>query len=886
PQYAKQLHGRLRMQREAQAIARLSHPNVVAVHDVGTVGHQVFIAMEFVEGTTLTQWLRARPRTTDQIVDCLLQAGAGLQAAHAAGLVHRDFKPDNVLVGTDDRARVVDFGLVRADADRSESSASNAAVDDSQEALAPVGGAISQVDLTAAGAMVGTPAYMSPEQFAGTSSDARSDQFSFCVALYEALYGERPFEGTSAAELAMTVSMGDIRTSSATARRVSGRLRRVLVRGLSVEPHDRYPDMLATLTAIRGAVAPRRARWAAVGVAALAVVGGTVAWTASGTACAPTTEAAALWSPAHKQQIRTRLMSVDRPFAPYTWGRVATLVDERQLRWASIQHDLCEAIDDPSERQADPRQHCLDARLHETAVLLELFEQADLHVVTEAVQMTRTLTSVEDCASLAVASRIPVPTELGQREQATALQHDILDWRVRTKLGHTDATDQQLRGVIARSEALAFDPLLAEMAWHRGHREEHRGKIERAVEFANEAFEIALRGRHDEMAYQAATYLTFLHGARMREPERGLEWGRRAEALWIRNGSRPHSHMPLLSNLATTRIQQGKPVEALERYEQALIIARQAGNPLALSRLLNNLGAFYVHTRDPEQARRYLAEAAALSAEILGPDHPDTLRSHFNAALILVTNDQYEAGARALAPVLERQAAALGTGHPEYANTLEAMSLATTAPGQLEAVEAMCLEVAEIRSDTLGPENPATIKARISHANAVLARGDSARATVLAAELGQFLEGRGAPFTLARVRLVPLTVYAAIAQGNPHTALETAAEGQRLCDDPARCIESMRPALLTAMGHAQLANDQPEAATASFHAALALEAIDNDLATMLRCHFGLAVTLQDDPSQHEIAVEHATKAQRAGARGNASTRALLPDVDAWLADHR
>src|SRR3954469_19947733 len=166
--------GRARLQREAQAMARLAHPNVVAVHDVGTVGEQLFIAMEYVDGQTLTAWRSSAERDWRAIVLMYLGAGSGLQAAHAAGMVHRDFKPDNVLIGSDGRPRVGDFGLVSV-------------------TRASEGAATTEAGTTRHGAIMGTPGYMSPEQVRGEPSDAQSDQFSFCVALYEALYGQRPF---------------------------------------------------------------------------------------------------------------------------------------------------------------------------------------------------------------------------------------------------------------------------------------------------------------------------------------------------------------------------------------------------------------------------------------------------------------------------------------------------------------------------------------------------------------------------------------------------------------------------------------------------------------------------------------------------------------------
>jgi serine/threonine protein kinase len=213
---------RVRLLREAQAMAQLSHPNVIAIYDVGTLGEQVFLAMEHVEGRTLTQWLSLEKRHWREIVNIFVQAGRGLAAAHAAGIVHRDFKPDNVLVGDDGRVRVLDFGLARAaQADGSESESA----DDRVRTVSADAGML-RLTVTEPGKLIGTPAYMAPEQLMGQPGDARSDQFSFCVALYQGLYRELPFTGETAESI-----------------RVPARLRKVLLRGLSAAREDRFDSM-------------------------------------------------------------------------------------------------------------------------------------------------------------------------------------------------------------------------------------------------------------------------------------------------------------------------------------------------------------------------------------------------------------------------------------------------------------------------------------------------------------------------------------------------------------------------------------------------------------------------------------------------------------------
>lgn len=230
--------GRARLVREAQAMARLSHPNVLPLFELGTEGERVFLAMERVEGPTLAGWLRERERPWREVLGLFLQAGEGLAAAHRAGLVHRDFKPANVLVGADGRPRVTDFGLVRHEAGGDEGFAGDGSGDPGEA-------------LTRAGAAPGTPAYMSPEQLAGREVDARGDQFSFCVALHEALYGLRPFDARARGEARWS------RVPVPRGPRLPGSVRAALERGLALEPEARFPSMEALLVALARPSGPR-----------------------------------------------------------------------------------------------------------------------------------------------------------------------------------------------------------------------------------------------------------------------------------------------------------------------------------------------------------------------------------------------------------------------------------------------------------------------------------------------------------------------------------------------------------------------------------------------------------------------------------------------------
>jgi WD40 repeat protein/predicted Ser/Thr protein kinase len=264
-----------RLEREAQAMARLSHPNVVTVHEVGRHDEQVFVAMEFVDGEDLRQWLARQKRDWREVLAVFLQAGEGLAAAHEGGIVHRDFKPDNVLVGNDGRVRVADFGLANSFHAPPEPAEMPMATDSQRSRLG--------VSLTRTGAVVGTPAYMAPEQFRGAAIDAQADQFSFCVALWEGLYGARPFAGRTLLELSMAISSGEVSEPPPDSA-VPTWLREVMRRSFASDPSARWTSMREMLDVLARDPEARRRRVALVlglSLTVLGLVGGLIGFAAS-----------------------------------------------------------------------------------------------------------------------------------------------------------------------------------------------------------------------------------------------------------------------------------------------------------------------------------------------------------------------------------------------------------------------------------------------------------------------------------------------------------------------------------------------------------------------------------------------------------------------------
>ena len=363
---------RVRLKREAQAIAQLNHPNVVGVYDVGTTGdnEDVYIAMEFVEGDTLTSWLKKWPRTWRETLEIFHQAARGLMAAHSVGLLHRDFKPDNVLVGGDGRVRVTDFGLARSlfgidDSNRGPTSPSD---------MPRANGSPLEVDLTATGTVLGTPRYMAPEQLLGPNIDARSDQFSFCVALYEALWGHHPLrDSTSVAML----EHGEPARPPPDASKIPASVAKAVMRGLSKERTDRFPTLAALIGELTPPVQHARGRTLAFAAVALVVLGGATA--------------AVLESRGHG----TRL-----PEPPDT-ETVRVLVDrinqleleKKQLRKRLIERDLAHEDDIKS------LEHDKELLVAKEAEINSLFEQVTNLRIAKAVphvvsQSSRVVTSV------------------------------------------------------------------------------------------------------------------------------------------------------------------------------------------------------------------------------------------------------------------------------------------------------------------------------------------------------------------------------------------------------------------------------------------------------------------------------------------------------------
>jgi eukaryotic-like serine/threonine-protein kinase len=606
---AKAPERRARLLREARAIARLSHPNVVTVHDAGTVGDRVYIAMEFVAGETVDEWLRSRARGWRAILDVFVAAGRGLAAAHAAGVVHRDFKPQNVMVGLDGSVRVMDFGLARLalePVDVPETDAEN------EQRPRPA-------TVTKTGALVGTLAYMAPEQFRSEPLDARADQFSFCVALYEALYGRRPV----LAHLATTNATNqDDQSSSTRASGVPAWLRHTIARGLSPDRDRRFASMDALLAAVtRGQKrVQRRVSSLGIGIAAVLLsLGGWRLASARRVSCAaPKDRLAGAWIAGDEQNpkreaVHRAFTATGRPAAETAWQRVASALDDYVGKWSAMYVQACEATNVRGEQSGeilDLRMSCLGENLDAVRALTDVLVAGDASTTTHAMTAVQDLPQISRCGDLAaLRSAVPLPRDEHTARAVRDLRKTLNDVNALDELGNYRAARDKAVSIRAQVEATGYKPLLAELLAAIGAVESDLDPTH-AKGILEEAVYTAQACRDDLTAAKAAASLNFLLGDRLgRPPEEAEIWARLA--------------MASLDRMATPQ-------------------------PRIRSWILQNQGLVLVQRGRLERARPLLERALMLKESVLGPDHPDVARSLTAPGAVLNELGHHEQGLRFL----------------------------------------------------------------------------------------------------------------------------------------------------------------------------------------------------------------------------------------------
>jgi serine/threonine protein kinase/tetratricopeptide (TPR) repeat protein len=658
---------RMRLLREAQAIAKLSHPNVVVVHDVGTFRDHVFVAMEFVEGQTVAGWLHVAARAWPEVLAVYQAAGRGLAAAHQAGMVHRDFKPENVMVGRDGQVRVMDFGLARqvpdaagdgggdgADGDgEAEGAAADPDAEQSLNATMKIGGrvpahprspserAMLRDKLTQTGTMVGTPAYMAPEQFVSRPTDARSDQFSFCVALYEGLYGCRPFEGKTLVALTTNVLSGSVGDAPPDTK-VPAFIRRILLRGLAPDPARRWPSMEALLDALaRDPAQARRGVLAASGgvlAAALVVVAVTAGFRVSrprAPLCSGGAEQlSAVWEVdggdgPRRVGVRRAFLATSKSYARSALASVEQTLDRYAGAWKTMYEDACMAGHLPggqAGQAASLRMACLQDRLGRLKAFVDVLAEADPTVVENAPGAASALPALDRCADTRLLGAVAAPPDDGAaRARVEAARRDLARVEAMGSAGQCRAGVEAGRKVVADARSLGYQPLEAEALnalARAGHDCLDPGE---AVRLYKEALRAAVASRHDEAAVEAAVRLASVLADRLHTAGEARDWLELGRAiLRPMGGAHPLLEAWALGASGLVSGREGDRRRALEQLEEALALQERTlgSQHLEVAQALSDVGSALAELGRVEESITYFDRARRLTADLLGPDHP------------------------------------------------------------------------------------------------------------------------------------------------------------------------------------------------------------------------------------------------------------------------
>jgi len=698
--------GRTRLLREAQTLAKLSHPNVVAIHDVGTMGAQVWLAMELVEGETLRQWL-ATPRSWREVVTVMRSAGEGLAAAHAAALLHRDLKPDNVMIGDDGRVHVMDFGLARGRARET--------IDPESSTIVPTLATLA-LEVTRADETPGTPAYMPPEQFDGKELTAAVDQFAFCVTLWEALCGERPFAGKSRERILVEIMAGRLRPVPK-GRRIPAWLLRACTRGLAADPSRRWPSMPALLDALAMGRTRDRMRkgLAALGVVVLCGAGvegyrrhdlaqRTAACEASGD------EIADAWNPEREQALREGLLATGASYAATTAERTVPWLERQAEAWRVARVDACldaKVYGAWDAEVLDRSLWCLDERRTELQTLVDELTAADGEVVSEAVLAAASLRDLAPCRDrAALAAQVP-PRSEQQRESVRAIRADMM---VVDNLFRTRSSERGLvlaRSVLARAQDAQWPVLVAAARRRLGLLTHLSGDYAQAEASLEAAYFEAADANATELMFETALELVQIVGNDLGRHADGLRWGRHAQvalaALPEDDGMR---RSQLLGNLGNVHAGAGDYASAEDLDLQSIAIVEDALGPdnPRVARPILGLGGIYESTGDYERAAAAFERAIALEERAFGPDHPETAKSVASLVNLLSITGDYERALQLQLRVISFVEPTLGPDHPELARHLGNLGNLYWRVGDYERAKAAAEGTLAILERRLGPD--------------------------------------------------------------------------------------------------------------------------------------------------------------------------------------
>lgn len=607
--------------REAKAAAQLAHPNVVTVFEVGIAQDRVFLAMEYIAGPTLRAWANQAPPASARI-GALLQAGRGLAAAHAQGLVHRDFKPDNVLVDETGQAKVVDFGLAQS----------------SQEFLthrsvAPATGETRSAPITQTGPRSGTPEYMAPEQLDGGAANARSDQFAFAVTAWELLCAERPFETNK-------------QVGAPRGRPVAGVPRGVtqaLTRALSLAPADRFDSMEALLRELDPVPrAEQRSRFILGGAGLLTV--GALAWglaARSPETSSQCTGAQDQLSGSWDDEQRERYAAAFSAAAPddALWTTTSQILSQYADTWVAASTHACEATrirGEQSDELFTLQTRCLHGRLRSFRALTERLTSLDAAALRRVPGVARGLPPIEACQNPEYLTALVAPPPPELERDVEAVRERLASIESAEALGQYKRVGEEMPSVLEDALNLDHRALHAEAMYWDGRVLQRMREADKARSSLEQAVLHATASRHDRVLAETLGLLTRVVGVLQAHKTEGLALSDRAEAAIARIGGDAELTAQLASRRGETYLTAGAPRPAREQFEKAMqqfSVLAPDGPQLADS--LTNLAAANRALGDLDTAASLTARSLALLERRHGPDHPAVGMALANQASLL-----------------------------------------------------------------------------------------------------------------------------------------------------------------------------------------------------------------------------------------------------------
>ncbi|MEM6990332.1 MAG: serine/threonine-protein kinase [Myxococcota bacterium] len=873
---------RARMVREAQALARLSHPNVVTVFDVGTIEGDPYIAMEYIDGPTLKEWL-GEPRAWRAVVEVFIAAGRGLEAAHAQGIVHRDFKLANVLVGRDGRPRVLDFGLARP-----ATSAGSLSESAPSGPITMGGTGTLTAELTKAGVVMGTPKTMSPEQHSGSVADELSDQYSFCVALFEALFGIAPFAARRLHELAKVKQLGRTEPIPDTVK-VPARIRKAVFTGLSPSPQSRFRSMNALLGELEaGSRPPLRWPWAVgVGLASVGIAALTVP--SRDGRCRVDELRESVWNDTIRAQSAAAFEATGLAYAPASWTRAEQLIGEHVEAWTAAYEQTCAAetratLDDA---QLDRRIACIRSNARALGALATTFAAADAAVVEHAVQAAAELPKPARCTESRARDEVAPPPDavVAHVERARSRLVEAAAFQATGKFPEAMAAAAE---VVDAPVAASYPPLRAEAQLRLGLVCFSVAETERAQAALTDAYLVATEVGDDEVAFRAATALVTVVGVDRAQFDDGHQWARHAEALLSRQGSDARLEEAQLTSVAGVLLRaQGRFAEALQHHTDALQMreALLGDQHLDVAASLENAGQVLHDLGRMTEAIPKLERALKLRREVLGPEHPDVARSLSSLAYELYIIGDAETAIEAQSEALAIRRRVLAPDHPDIAESLSNLGRAYGLVGRIADALAVENEALTIRRKAFGDSHPAVATSLSSIGITLHNEG----------RFEEALDHQRRALAIREKVLGPQHPHVAMVLINMGFDLQNLERNDEALDAHRRAEVIVREAYgtdhllityaLTGQGDALMAMARPaEAVTALERGVAIAEAHDQDFLALGQARFALARALWAAGKDRPRALATAAKARGEFERAGEPGRATVEAMDAWLTE--